>query len=139
MNNQASRRVQVSQDHYLYLSNRHIESCLYVAYDDVEHYYDVNTPIATVRCFWQHIVSSTRGANLVNVRVYYTEDRDGEDVDTHEVVVDHSSDGTPVTIGSLAGLGVHHINNTPDYRLQLTFEYVVGNVVDQSHCICNLV
>ena len=138
MNNQASRRIRVSQDHYLYLSNQHIESSGYFAYDDVEHYYDVNTPTATVRCFWQHIASSTRGANLVNIRVCYAEDRGGEDVDTYEEVVDHWCDGTLVTIGSLADLGVHHIYNTPDYRLRLSFEYVVGNVVDQPDCICNL-
>ena len=138
MNNQARRRVQVTEDHYLYQSNQHLENNNHTAYDDVDHTYDANTSIATVRCFWQHIVSSTVGANLVNIRVIYKEEENGLEFISDENVMDHYRDGTPVTIGYLAGLGTYNINNTPDFLLQLSFEYVMGNVVDEPHCICSL-
>ena len=138
MNNRARRRIIVSQEHYLYQSSQHLENDDYTASDDVHLLYDANTQIATVRCFWQHIVSSTVGADLVNIKVGYQEIRGGRDVGTSEVVMDRHRDGTPVTIGYLAGLGTYNINNTPDFLLQLSFEYVMGNVVDEPHCICNL-
>ena len=134
MNNQARRRVKVA--HYLFQSNQHLENFNDTAYDDTEHFYDVNTSIATVRCFWQHIVSSTVGANLVKIRVIYRESEDDEVTD--EIVEDRHSDGTPVTIGYLAGLGMNNDHNDPDFLLQLSFEYVMGNVVEEPHCICNL-
>ena len=138
MNNQVRRRILVSQSHCLYESNRHLRNNDHTAFGDVEHYYDVNTPIATVRCFWQHIVSSIRGANLVNIRVYYME---GLDNFFDEKVMDRHRDGTLVTIRYLAGLNMYNINNNPidDCTLNLIFQYVVGNVVDQPpHCICIL-
>ena len=138
MNNQARRRIYVTEDHYLYQSNQHLENNDRTAEDEVGHIYDVNTSIATVRCFWQHIVSSTVGADLVNIKVGYSEIRGGRDVGTSEVVMDRHRDGTPVTIGYLAGLGTYNVNNTPNYFLHLNFKYVMGNVVDEPHCICNL-
>ena len=74
MNNQARRRIQVSLGHYLYQSNRHLENNDYTAYDRTRHYYDVNTQIATVRCFCQNIMQTTVGADLMNIHVIYTED-----------------------------------------------------------------
>ena len=136
MNNQARRRIQVGQEHILYQSNRHLENHDPIAFDNFDHFYDANTQIATVRCFWQHIVSSTVGANLVRIRV--TEDNDNGECIFDENVMDHHRDGTPVTIGYLAGLGMNNINNTPNFSLPLSFEYVMGNVVDEPHCICSL-
>ena len=133
MNNQARRRIKVT--HYLFQSNQHLENFDDTAYDDTEHFYDVNTSIATVRCFWQHIVSSTVGANLMNIRVYYSESVDDED--TVEIVEDRHRDGTPVTIGYLAGLDVFNSYDTPYFRLFLLFDYIMGEVVNEPHCICN--
>ena len=138
MNNQARRRIRVNQEHILYQSNQHLENNDYIAFDDVEHLYDANTQIATVRCFWQHIVSSTVGADLVNIKVGYTEFRGGRDVATSEIVEDRHRDGTPVTIGYLASLGIYNVNNDPNYLRLLNFKYAMGNVVDEPHCICNL-
>ena len=138
MNDQARRRIQVGQRHYLFRSTRHVESVQYFTYDDVEHYYDVNTPIATVRCFWQHVVSSTVPANLVNIRLDYSDYEDGEYFDFVENVTDRHTDGAPVTVGYLAGLGTPNVDYDPDYRLLLCFDYVVGNVDNEPHCICNL-
>ena len=138
MNNQARRRVQVTEDHYLYQSNQHLENNNHTAYDDVDHTYDANTSIATVRCFWQHIVSSTVGANLVKIRVIYNAENDNGESIFDENVMDHYRDGTPVTIGYLAGLGMNNVHNDPDFSLFLFFVYVMDNVVDEPHCICNL-
>ena len=137
MNNQARRRIPVFQGHYLFQSSRHLENHDPIAFDNFEHFYDANTQIATVRCFWQHIVSSTVGANLVNIKVGYMEFRGGRDVATSEVVMDRHRDGTPVTIGYLAGLGMNNVNNNADYFLYLSFKYVMGNVVNEPHCICS--
>ena len=111
MNNQARRRVQITQGHYLYQSNQHLENNNHTAFDEVDHTYDTNTQIATVRCFWQHIVSSTVGANLVRIRV--TEDNDNGECIFDKTVMDHHRDGTPVIIGYLAGLGRNNININP--------------------------
>ena len=138
MNNQARRSIPVTQDHYLYQSNRHLENNDYTAFDEVDHIYDANTSIATVRCFWQHIVSSTVGADLVKIRVIYQVENDNGESIFDETVMDHHRDGTPVTIGYLAGLGMNNVNNTPNFSLLLWFDYVVGNVVDEPHCICTL-
>ena len=139
MNNQARRRIRVIQDHYLYQSSQHLENNDYTSFDYVDHIYDANTPIATVRCFWQHIVSSTVGANLVNIQITSNETEDDEDTDdTDDIVEDRHRDGTPVTIGYLASLGMNNVNNTPNFSLLLVFNYVVGNVVDHPPCICNL-
>ena len=139
MNNQARRRIEVGQEHILYQSNRHLENHDPMAFDNFDHFYDANTPIATVRCFWQHIVSSTVGANLVNIQITSNEYEDDEDTDdTDDIVEDRHSDGTPVTIGYLAGLGTRNINNDPDFSIFLFFVYVMDNVVDEPHCICNL-
>ena len=88
MNNRARIRIQVSLGHYLYQSNRHLENNDHTTFDDVDHTYDANTQITTVRCFWQHIVSSTVGANLVSIKVGYTEVVDGVGVGTAELVMD---------------------------------------------------
>ena len=140
MNNQPRRRIRVTEDHYLYQSSQHLddENNDYIAFDEVDYYYDANTSIATVRCFWQHIVSSTVNANLVNIKVGYTEEVNGVQSFFVENVMDRHRDGTPVTIGYLAGLGLYNINNNPDFSLLLSFNCVVGNVVDEPRCICNL-
>ena len=52
--------------------------------------------------------------------------------------MDRHRDGTPVTIGYLAGLGTYNVNNDPNYLPLLSFDYVMGNVVNQPPCICNL-
>ena len=132
MNNQARRRVQFN--HYLFQSNQHLENYNRTAYDCTEHFYDANTPIATVRCFWQHIVSSTVGADLVNIHVFFTEVEGWSDSDV--LVQNRHRDVTPVTIGYLAGQGVNNINNNPDFRLRLRFDYFIGIVVNDFHCIC---
>ena len=135
MNNRARRRIIVSQEHYLYQSSQHLENNDYTSFDYVDHIYDANTPIATVRCFWQHIVSSTVGANLVNIQIGFKEEVNGvQRIFVRNVMDRHRDDGTPVTIGHLAGLG----NNTPNFLLLLWFDYIVYNVVDEPHCICNL-
>ena len=90
--------------YYLYQSTQHTENVEYFTYDNTEHIYDANAPIATVRCFWQHIVSSTVGANLVNIQVCYTEEENCEEVYFDENILDHHSDGNPVTVGYLARL-----------------------------------
>ena len=138
MNNQTRSRIQVTGYHYLYQSNQHFENDDHSACDELEHFYDANTSIATVRCFWQHIVSSTVGANLVKIRVIYNAENDNGESIFDETVMDHHRDGTPVTIGYLAGLGMNNVNNTPNFSLPLSFEYVMGNVVDEPHCICSL-
>ena len=138
MNNQDLDRIQAIQDHYLYQSSQHLENNDETACDDVDHTYDANTSIATVRCFWQHIVSSTVGANLVKIRVIYNAENDNGESIFGETVRDHHRDGTPVTIGYLAGLGMNNVINTPNFSLPLSFEYVMGNVVDEPHCICSL-
>ena len=136
MNNQARRRIEVGQEHVLYQSSRHLENHDPIAFDNFDHFYDANTPIATVRCFWQHIVSSTVGANLVNI--IYPEPENGLETDGYVNVLDRHRDGTPVTVGYLAGLGTFEIDDEhPDYFLFLYFKYVMGNVVDEPHCICN--
>ena len=135
MNNQTRRRIQVTEEHHLYQSNQHLEDNDHIAFDEVEHIHDANTPIATVRCFWQHIVSSTVGANLVNIQIGFKEEVNGvQRIFVRNVMDRHRDDGTPVTIGHLAGLG----NNTPNFLLLLWFDYIVCNVVDEPHCICNL-
>ena len=83
-------------------------------------------------------MSSTVGANLVKIRVIYNAENDNGESIFDETVMDHHRDGTPVTIGYLAGLGTYNVNNTPNYFLHLNFKYVMGNVVDEPHCICNL-
>ena len=137
MNNQTRRRVQIIQEHYLYQSNQLLEDNDHTSFDDVNYTYDTNTQIATVRCFWQHIVSSTVGANLVNI--CYPEAENGLETEDFVNVMDRHSDGTPVTVGYLAGLGTYDVNDEhPDFFLHLNFKYVMGNVVDEPHCICNL-
>ena len=83
-------------------------------------------------------MSSIVGANLVYIRVCVTIFEDGVKDDTNEIVEDHHRDGTPVTIRYLASLGMNNININPDFVPLLHFDYVVGNVVDEPHCICTL-
>ena len=48
MNNQARKSIPVTQEHYLYQSNQHLENDDHTTYDELELVYDENTPIATV-------------------------------------------------------------------------------------------
>ena len=74
----------------------------------------------------------------MNIEFCYTEEVNGVLSFLDENVMDRHRDGTPVTIGYLAGLGTSNVNNEPNYILHLYFKYVMGNVVDEPHCICNL-
>ena len=114
--------IQTEQDHDLYhtheqLQNRDLRED---DTDTVMYSYLFNTPIFEIRFYWQGIVSSIVGANLVNIKVIYL--RGDELID--EVVQNHHRDGRHVTIEDLARLDSPNWNDDPDFTVGLVFEYV---------------
>ena len=115
------RIIEVAQEHKLYDTLQQLENDEDPTEDDlVFHNYRINTPISTIRCFWQHMVSSIAGADLVNIKVMYQRVNEFGD----EVVQDRHRDGRFVTIEDLATFSFPNCRNDPSFELCLTFEYV---------------
>ena len=93
--------------------------------------YPANTPISTIRCFWQHLVSSTVGADLVNIKVF-NHRGSGE----FEVVPNRHRGVVPITIGDLETCVNPHWNN--NFSLALKFEYVGNSPAILPDCICDM-
>ena len=128
------RFIEVSQDHELYDTLQKLLNDEGLAEDDlVSDSYPVNTPISTIRCFWQHLVSSTVGAGLVYIKVLCENGNEVRD----EVVQNRHRDGRSVTIEDLAKLASPNWRNDPSFVLRLTFEYVKNTPAVLPDCICN--
>ena len=100
---------------------------------NISYNYDANTRISTIRCFWQNLVSSIAGANLVNIKVFsWRSNRE-------HVVQDSLEDGRPVTIENLVTFTLLYWRNDPDdFEIFMTFEYVMNNSEVLPVCICNV-
>ena len=100
---------------------------------NISYNYDANTRISTIRCFWQNLVSSIAGANLVNIKVFsWRSNRE-------HVVQDSLKDGRPVTIENLVTFTLLYWRNDPDdFEIFMTFEYVMNNSEVLPVCICNV-
>ena len=126
--------IKVEQIHHLYETYQQLHYNEQSSVSDlISHKYHANTSISTIRCFWQHLVSSTVGADLVTIKVMY-QGRDRR-VQRKSVVPDRHRNSNLLTIGDLSTIA--NRNNDPDFELWLTFDYVKNSSEILPDCICN--
>ena len=130
------RTVRVEQLHIQYETHRQLLNHRRpTEYEAITYNYRVNTPISTIRCYWQHMVSSIAGTDLVNIEVSCP-GRSG--VPVLEVVPNRHRGVIPITVGDLATIVQPDWNNDPGFRLVLRFNYVRNNLAILPDCICNM-
>ena len=126
--------IKVEHIHHLYETYQQLHYNEQSSVSDlISHKYHANTSISTIRCFWQHLVSSTVGADLATIKVMY-QGRDRR-VQRKGVVPDRHRNGNLLTIGDLSTIA--NWNNDPDFELWLTFDYVKDSSEVLPDCICN--
>ena len=127
------RSVRVEQLHIQYETHRQLLNHRRpTEYEAITYNYRVNTQISTIRCYWQHMVSSIAGADLVNIKV-----RCPGRQPVWEVVPNRHRGVIPITVGDLATIVQPDWNNDPNFRLVMKF-YYVNNLAILPDCICNM-
>ena len=121
------RSIRVEQTHDLYDSLQQLQNGgAPTESDELSYRCPVNTPVAEIRTFYNHAVSSIMGADLVNIEVSFME---SDYVVVREVVEDRHEDGFHVTIEDLATLAEPDWQLDPDFELMLSFEYLTSDCV----------
>ena len=71
------RSILVEQHHELFDSHQQLQNGgAPTESDDVFYRYPINTPVEEIRSYYNHVVSSIMGADLVCIEILYMEDED---------------------------------------------------------------
>ena len=114
-----SRFIQVEQIHQLYDTYEDLYHEDATEGDIISHDYRANTPISAIRSYWQDVVSSAVGADLVNIRVMYMRPQN-----YRNFIPTRRGDGRPVTVEDLVTLCLPSYLNDDGFTLLLVFKYV---------------
>ena len=129
------RFIRVEEIHVLYDTYEHLHGNQNPTEDDlISQSYRADTPISTIGCYWQGVISSTLGADLVNIRVMNMRRRN-----YRYFIPSHHINGRSVTVEDLVTLCLPNLNDDPDgFTLLLVFKYVRNNYAVLPDCICNV-